>query len=322
MKVLSADPVNWTRPTGELLIRATDLKNSSVFKRRIAASTVACAAIASAALESLGELAVGSALLTCACIKTPICYALRGTFVVTWIAISYICDQALVKSPVRWLQFGALQAMIGIRNPKHWWAQWKLWANILHGMAAFANGAAVYADKVDKAVDCVSSWKHSSNHLMRSVKLALFAVSSLPSAPLNPKKMITKYESLVEPTRFRGSLLKRMGRCAWNHRHALTAVMLAAASVSAHIMSPGARQREEWALQCAETAKTQILFAADKAWERSQTLSDLTLGRLVRYFTNVPDWHTINSAFREMTTIIRTLEEENKGLRERSAHFS
>ncbi|MDP1835942.1 MAG: hypothetical protein Q8K75_08455 [Chlamydiales bacterium] len=300
MGVLCATQSNWMHPTSELIIKAQDLKKSTDFiDREICSRTVAISAIGCSTIESIGELAVAGTLMTCAAIRTPVCYGLRALFVATWVVIGVLCEQALVKSPIRWVQFVVLQVMLGFNSPGHWVAQWKLWARILHSMGEFANGCAAYADQIERAVDRVASWEHGKDHLKRASSLAIFAITAT-AASASPERLASKYQRAVEPLRHRGGLLSRIGLCLYQHRRLVATTTLLAAGAIAHLNMPGAAERVELAKMLTDEGLKHAGTAFTATKDCVVWSADKTLGEAWRYLTNKPDFHQFNAAIKEL----------------------
>src|SRR3989339_495322 len=119
---------NWGRyPTKNILMRAQlSAESRNFLVRNIDTRGLVIASVAVATIEALGRTVTALSLIGVFALQNLVCMTLRVTFLITWGAIGYLSSMALDKSIIRWVQFVALQIMLGYANPGNWLAQWKL----------------------------------------------------------------------------------------------------------------------------------------------------------------------------------------------------
>ncbi len=282
---------NWGRyPTKNILMRAQlSAESRNFLVRNIDTRGLVIASVAVATIEALGRTVTALSLIGVFALQNLVCMTLRVTFLITWGAIGYLSSMALDKSIIRWVQFVALQIMLGYANPGNWLAQWKLWGRIMQGMGDFANNAAYEADRIERLCHGFASWSHSKDQVNRAASLLYFSVSSSWRI-LSPDKIFKNYSRSVEELPDRRPVHQKIAGCVKEHWGLIATTGIIAGAAYAHLNCEGYKERMDYT----RLAGTQIWhlggILTHTGISLTHSIGQATVGRVANYFRNYPNY--------------------------------
>lgn len=185
-------------------------RKSPPVQREVLGRIVVATAVASAALEAVGQLALLAVTLPMIAVKRVVWISLIGCSMLVSGLFWLIHRDAMEIGLAVWIKRLVIHVFLLLRVPSVLWAHLKVWKGLMADHLILMRQITAFALTVENQLSRFFSYNHVVQHAIRARQLTRFAVLALPWMVINPSEAIRYANKLeVGPSR-RPSLATRI----------------------------------------------------------------------------------------------------------------